>query len=83
MSPINSPVTSARPLSGSNPHTINLERRLEENRPFVDSLKEDPLFQNVLTLMRRFAVPETLLFRFVTGKAHLELCSQVCIVVLT
>jgi len=75
MQPINRPVTNVHLVSLSNLHTINLEKRLEENRPLLDSLKEDRQFQNVLTLMHQLAVPDELLLKFLTGQASLCDCT--------
>ena len=77
MQPINRPVTNFHLVSLSNLHTINLEKRLEENRPLLDSLKEDRQFQNVLTLMHQLAVPDKLLLKFLTGQASLSDCTPI------
>lgn len=51
MEPISKQLTSTRSISEPNSYTFNLEKRLEENRPFLDNLKQHRPFQNIFTLM--------------------------------
>ncbi|MCD6025482.1 MAG: hypothetical protein K0R08_1 [Solimicrobium sp.] len=55
-------------------HVINLKKRIEQNRPLIESLKRDRGFQNALNLLRRESIPDRKLLDFLTGKASLEEC---------
>ncbi|MCD6026899.1 MAG: hypothetical protein K0R08_1418 [Solimicrobium sp.] len=55
-------------------HVMNLEKRIDDNRLFLESLKRDSGFQNTLTLMHKAGVPEEQLLKFLTGKVSLEEC---------
>jgi hypothetical protein len=68
----NDPVGNGITVSTLNSDTINLGRRIEENRPLLDDLKNGRHFQNVLTIMRKIAVPKELLLKFLIGKVHFE-----------
>jgi hypothetical protein len=58
----------------SDSHVINLKKRIDENCHFLDELKKDRQFQNLLTLMRKAAIPEKLLLNFLIGWAPLQDC---------
>jgi hypothetical protein len=80
--PINTPrspliLTNSSQIDKNNimdPHVVNLEKRLEENWSFLDSLRRDSGFQNILTLMHKAGVPEEHLLKFLTGDSSLEEC---------
>ncbi|MCD6026499.1 MAG: hypothetical protein K0R08_1018, partial [Solimicrobium sp.] len=86
MLPTRQQVNTTRPafdLSNSNSternstvdsNVFNLEKRIEDNRSFLDGLKRDRGFQNTLTFMDRKGVPEEQLLKFLIGKASLEEC---------
>jgi uncharacterized protein YjbI with pentapeptide repeats len=52
----------------------NLNTRIEENRLFLDELKANKPFQNLLFLMHKAAVSEQRLLNFLMGNASLEEC---------
>jgi hypothetical protein len=60
--------------SSVNPDVINLENRIEQNRPLIEHLKTDREFQNTLTLLRKEFLPTRQLLDFLTGNASLEEC---------
>ncbi|MCD6026983.1 MAG: hypothetical protein K0R08_1502 [Solimicrobium sp.] len=86
MLPINRPInnpgltvgsdnpSSTEKNSSVNPYVINLESRIEQNRPLIEDLKRDRGFQNTLTLLRRESIPDRMLLNFLTGKASLQEC---------
>ncbi|MCD6026272.1 MAG: pentapeptide repeat protein [Solimicrobium sp.] len=53
---------------------MSVESRIEENRPFLDGLKTDKQFQNLLIFMCKSAVSEERVLDFLTGKSSLEAC---------
>jgi hypothetical protein len=60
--------------SAVNLNLVNLQTRIEENQLFLDGLKMDSQFQNLLTLMRQVGVTDEMKFNFLTGQASLEDC---------
>ncbi|MCD6026958.1 MAG: hypothetical protein K0R08_1477 [Solimicrobium sp.] len=87
MLPINQSINNLRPAdlgnlnpseknSSINSYVINLESRIEQNRPLIEDLKRDRGFQNTLTLLRRESISDRQLLDFLTGKVSLEECEK-------
>jgi uncharacterized protein YjbI with pentapeptide repeats len=84
MKPITQPINSSRFTSDSdNLNTlekggtveadlVNLRSRIEKNCAFLDELKKNTRFQNVLILMRKMAISNELLFSFLSGQSSLQ-----------
>jgi hypothetical protein len=74
MHPINRSVSTPLHVASEQTDVVNLNRRIDRNRAFLDDLKGSKPFQNLLILMRQAAVSEVRLLGFLIGRSSLEEC---------
>ncbi|MCD6026592.1 MAG: putative low-complexity protein [Solimicrobium sp.] len=74
MQSVNRSVSTKHPIVSEQTDVINLNSRIGKNRTFIEDLKANPSFQNLLILMQQAAVPKEQLLKFLTGRASLEEC---------
>ncbi|MCD6026588.1 MAG: hypothetical protein K0R08_1107 [Solimicrobium sp.] len=74
MQPINRLANTNHNVTSDQTDVVNLNSRIDKNRPFLEDLKASQPFQDLLVLMRQAAVPEQRLLEFLTGKISLEEC---------
>jgi uncharacterized protein YjbI with pentapeptide repeats len=74
MQPISRSVTTNFPIISDQTDVANLNNRINKNRAFLEALKADRPFQNLLVLMRKGDVCDERLLDFLMGVSSLEWC---------